>query len=277
MDRQLDQGLAEGSESGLQNGAQNANRPEDNEAALRFGLIVIGDEVLKGERADAHQAHFKARLLAQGHELAWYWLLPDDPDLLTAHLRFSMQGAAGGIFPVFVCGGIGATPDDHTRACAAAAAGRELVRHPEARALIEGRFGEAAYPHRIRMADLPAGCDLIPNPYNQIPGFSLSGHWFLPGFPQMAWPMAEWVLQGYGAGSPQREAALAVLGAPESALIPLMEDLGHRFPGLKPFSLPHLGPDPHVLLGVRGHRDPGPAIEAMRAGLKAAGLRFRET
>ncbi len=277
MDRQLEKGLADTSGTGLQNGSQIAKVPDNVDAAQAFGLIVIGDEVLKGERADAHQAHFKARLEAQGHELAWYWLLPDDPDLLTAHLRFSMAGAAGGAAAVFVCGGIGATPDDHTRACAAAAAGRALVRHPEARTLIEGRFGEAAYPHRIRMADLPAGCDLIPNPYNQIPGFSLSGHWFLPGFPQMAWPMAEWVLARYGAGSPRREAALAVLDAPESALIPLMEDLGRRFPGLKPFSLPHLGEDPHVLFGVRGHRDPGPAIAAMREGLKTAGLRFRET
>ena len=46
----------------------------------------------------------------------------------------------------------------------------------------EARFGEEAYPIRIRMADLPEGSRLIPNPYNQIPGFSIGHHHFLPGF-----------------------------------------------------------------------------------------------
>jgi molybdopterin-biosynthesis enzyme MoeA-like protein len=240
---------------------------------VAFGLIVIGDEVLNGERTDKHLAAFKERLGRRGHGLAWYWMLPDEPGLLTEHLRFSM-GLGG---PVFVCGGIGATPDDHTRACAAAAAGVDLARHPEAAALIEGRFGEAAYPLRIRMADLPGGCDLIPNPINQIPGFSLRGHWFLPGFPQMAWPMADWVLdRHYPNAVPLEEASLRVLGVPESQLIPLMEDLGRRFPTLKLFSLPHLGADPHILLGYRGRGGLGEAMEALREGLTQAGVVFED-
>ena len=238
-----------------------------------FGLIVIGDEVLNGSRADKHLAEFKERLAARGHGLAWHWVLPDDPEPLVAHLRFSMGRAA----PVFVCGGIGATPDDHTRACAAAAAGVELVRHPAARDLIEGRFGESAYPHRILMADLPAGCTLIPNPVNQIPGFSLKGHWFLPGFPEMAWPMAEWVLERhYGRAPPLLEAAVEVLDAPESRLIPLMLALGERFPDLKLFSLPHLGDDPHVLLGFRARTELSAGMDALRASLTEAAIRFRE-
>jgi molybdopterin-biosynthesis enzyme MoeA-like protein len=240
---------------------------------LSFGLIVIGDEVLNGPRTDAHLPHFKALLLGRGHTLAWHWVLPDDPEVLTAHLRFSLS--RGG--PVFVCGGIGATPDDHTRACVGAAAGVDLVRHPGARTLIEERFGEAAYPHRILMADFPAGSDLIYNPFNQIPGFSLSGHWFLPGFPQMAWPMAEWVLDQYfGQAVPLRESALEVLGVPESELIPLMEELGRRFPEVKLFSLPHIGEDAHILLGARGRGDLAPAMDALRAGLLHGSMNFRE-
>lgn len=240
---------------------------------VAFGLIVIGDEVLNGDRADKHLVAFKERLGSRGHGLAWYWMLPDEPGLLTEHLRFSM-GLGG---PVFVCGGIGATPDDHTRACAAAAAGVDLARHAEAAALIEGRFGEAAYPLRIRMADLPAGCDLIPNPINQIPGFSLRGHWFLPGFPQMAWPMADWVLdRHYPSATLLEEASVRVLAVPESQLIPLMEELGRRFPRLKLFSLPHLGEDPHILLGFRGRGGLEEAMEALRAGLSQAGMAFQD-
>lgn len=239
-----------------------------------FGLIVIGDEILKGSRTDAHLTAFKAMVAARGHELAWHWLLPDEPEVLIAHLRFSMSRSD----PVFVCGGIGATPDDHTRACAASAAGLELARHPEARALLEAKFGIEAYPNRILMADLPAGCALIPNPINQIPGFSLRDHWFLPGFPQMAWPMAEWVLERhYGLSEQTRELALVVLDVPESRLIPLMRDLGAQFPDLKLFSLPHLGDDAHIRLGFRGRAGLEEAITALRERLIAEGIRFGDT
>jgi molybdopterin-biosynthesis enzyme MoeA-like protein len=239
---------------------------------LAFGLVVIGDEVLNGTRTDKHLTAFKGRLGERGHRLAWHWVLPDEPAVLTEHLRWSMGRDA----PVFVCGGIGATPDDHTRACAAAAAGVPLVRHPQARALLEAKFGAGAYPHRILMADLPQGSRLIPNPVNQIPGFALGGHWFLPGFPQMAWPMAQWVLERhYPRARPAVEVALRVLNTPESRLIPIMEALGARFPQLKMFSLPHLGGEPSVLLGFRGVEGVGEALDALREALEDQGIAYR--
>lgn len=239
---------------------------------LRFGLIVIGDELLGGGRQDRHLAHFKALLQGRGLDLGWYWLLPDEPEVLTAHLRFSM--ACGG--PVFVCGGIGATPDDHTRACAAAAAGVALSRHPQAAALIEGRFGPQAYPERIAMADLPEGSELIPNPVNRIPGFQLRDHHFLPGFPEMAWPMAQSVIEDRYpiAGEPLRALAVRIVGVPESRLIPLMRRLGPRFPEQKLFSLPHLGPPPHVLLGLRGRAGIETAFAALCEELAREGLAY---
>ncbi|EXJ14344.1 competence/damage-inducible protein A [Imhoffiella purpurea] len=234
------------------------------DATIRFGLIVIGDEVLNGTRTDAHRAAFKSRIQSRGHELAWSWLLPDDPEVLIAHLRFSMERPD----PVFVCGGIGATPDDHTRPCAAQAAGVPLIRHPEAARLLEEKFGAEAYPNRILMADLPEGSDLVPNPINRIPGFSIRRHWFLPGFPKMAWPMAEWTLdEVFGRGPPLQESALVVRGVPESRLIPLMRRLGDAFPAFKLFSLPHMDEDPHILLGFRGHGDLSEAMSALRLEL----------
>ncbi|MBK1722236.1 competence/damage-inducible protein A [Thiocystis violacea] len=229
---------------------------------VAFGLVVIGDEVLNGDRVDSHLLTFKRMIHERGHELAWHWLLPDDPETLTGHLAFSMARPD----PVFVCGGIGATPDDHTRACAAAAAEVALVRHPGARALLEAKFGADAYPNRILMADLPEGAELIPNPINQIPGFSIANHWFLPGFPKMAGPMGKWVLdQRFGHCAALQEAVLVVRGVPESRLVPLMHRLATAHPDLKLFSLPHMGDDPHILLGFRG-----------RSGLKAAMADLRQ-
>jgi molybdopterin-biosynthesis enzyme MoeA-like protein len=244
-----------------------SNQPES------FGLIVIGDEVLFDQRRDSHLNHFRQMLSARGLRLSRCWLLPDEADMLIPHLRFSMHSG----LPVFVCGGIGATPDDLTRACAAEAAGVPLRRHPQAVSLIEDRFGEAAYPTRIRMAELPANCELIPNPHNQIPGFSLERHYFLPGFPEMAWPMAEWVLAHHYpiATEPMREASLLVLDTPESQLVPLMESFGNRFPNLKLYSLPSMGKRPIIELGLRGRGDIDSAIEALADELERSALPFR--
>jgi molybdopterin-biosynthesis enzyme MoeA-like protein len=245
--------------------------PPNGAPPVAFGLIVIGDEVLNGARTDKHLSRFKEMVAERGHSLAWHWLLPDDHQVLVDHLCFSMSRPDA----VFICGGIGATPDDHTRACAARAAGLPLERHPEAKALIEGRYGPDAYPSRILMADLPAGCELIPNPYNRIPGFRVADHFFLPGFPEMAWPMAQAVLARlYPAAGRARELAVVVRGVPESRLVPVMEGLGGRFPGLKLFSLPHLGEDPHILLGLRGRAGIDEAFQALCVVLEEEGIAF---
>jgi molybdopterin-biosynthesis enzyme MoeA-like protein len=70
----------------------------------------------------------------------------------------------------------------------------ELRLHPEAEREIRARFGGEVTPQRLQMGEFPAGASIIPNPVNRIPGFSLREHHFVPGFPQMAWPMVEWVL-----------------------------------------------------------------------------------
>lgn len=245
-----------------------------SEAALvdddRFGLLVIGDEILAGRRRDRHFEGIGGLLRERGYRLAWLRILPDDPAYLVAEFRRTM---AEGI-PVFSCGGIGATPDDFTRACAAEAAGVPLSRHAGAVAEIEGRFGADAYPERVRMADLPEGAELIPNPYNRIPGFSINRHYFMPGFPDMAHPMARWVLeQSYPAKMPEIQKSVWVEAVTETVLMGLMEDLTRRFPDHKLFSLPRLGELRLVELGYRG-RDIEEPYAALLQGLREGGFAF---
>src|ERR1700688_2687234 len=95
----------------------------------RFGLYVIGDELLSGRRSDRHLAHVIALLRERELSLGWAQFLPDDRAVLECAFRQSLAGDD----IVFSCGGIGATPDDHTRQAAAAALGSELVLHPGAR------------------------------------------------------------------------------------------------------------------------------------------------
>ncbi|MFQ6687306.1 molybdopterin-binding protein, partial [Bordetella pertussis] len=87
------------------------------ESARRIGLIIVGDEILSGRRQDKHFSKVVELLGARGLKLSWAELLPDDRATLAAVLRRSF--ASGDI--VFSCGGIGGTPDDHTRQAAAEA------------------------------------------------------------------------------------------------------------------------------------------------------------
>ena len=138
---------------------------------MKFGAIIIGDEILSGKRQDKHMAKAIALLAARGFDLSWVQYLGDEPDLIVSTLRRTLAGDD----VVFSFGGIGATPDDHTRQCAAAAAGVALKLHPEAEVEIRKRFLEdpkGITPQRLMMGEFPEGVTIIPNPYNRIPGFT---------------------------------------------------------------------------------------------------------
>ncbi len=244
------------------------------------GAIIIGDEIIRGKREDKHFAKLIEILRVRGMRLDWCNYLGDRPDLITATLRRTM--ASGDI--VFSFGGIGATPDDHTRQCAADAAGVELALHPDAEAAIRSRTDMQITPQRLKMGEFPRGARIIPNPYNRIPGFSLVDHHFVPGFPVMAWPMVEWVLdQGYAHlfhRTPEAEASVIVYDLAESIVTPLMIEVEQRYRGLKSFSLPSMGEAGvrrHIELGVRGvPEEVTPAIEQMKLGVVALGGRWEE-
>ncbi len=88
----------------------------------RFGLFIVGDEILSGKREDKHFAKVIALLAARGLQLSWVQYLPDDRAAITEALARSFASED----VVFSCGGIGSTPDDHTRQAAAAALGVPL-------------------------------------------------------------------------------------------------------------------------------------------------------
>ncbi|MEL4181312.1 competence/damage-inducible protein A [Roseateles sp. PN1] len=255
---------------------------------MKVGLIIIGDEILSGKRQDKHMSSFIQLLAARGMQLDWAKYLADDPAQITEHLR---QAFASGDL-VISCGGIGATPDDHTRQAAAAALGAELVLHPEAKELIWQRITQMAQEQgqaspdpeagdtlrRLQMGVFPAGAEIIPNPFNKIPGFSVGTVYFVPGFPVMAHPMMAWVLDERHADLHRtvglQERSLIVQGAMEASLTPLMEAVEAQFAGIKVFSLPsvdHPQWGRHIELGVKGAPE---QMEAAYAALKTGVLDF---
>ena len=274
-----------------------------------FGIIIVGDEILSGKRADKHMPKAIELLAARGLQLSYADYVGDDPERITATLARAFAAARTRGDVVFSFGGIGATPDDHTRHCAARALGVALELHPQAKVLIRERMHDVAREqglpfepdredniHRLNMGTFPVGASIIPNPYNTIPGFFCApsggsephavgergGIYFVPGFPVMAWPMVEWVLDTHFSHLHQVQAymekSVIVMGSMEAMLTPLMLEIEARHPGVKVFSLPsmdHAEYGRHIELGVKGApADVNAAFPGVLAGLHLFNLKL---
>ena len=232
-----------------------------------FRLLIIGDEILSGRRQDKHFPHIVQLLSQRGLALSSAEIISDNREDIVRTLTRSFDSDD----IVFCCGGIGATPDDQTRQAAAAALDLPLELHPEAARLIAGRCAQMAQrgqgtadmsdpenQQRLQMGVFPQGAQIVPNTYNDIPGFFIREHTFVPGFPVMAWPMIEWMLDNRYADlhnkTPAIEISFRVCGLPESRITPALETVEQRWQGMQTFSLPSVGGHdrPHIELGVKG-------------------------
>lgn len=223
---------------------------------MAFGAIIIGDEILSGRRTDKHFPKLVELLGVRGLKLSWARYVSDEFGGLVDVLRQSF--ATGDA--VFSFGGIGATPDDRTRQAAGAALGVELALHPAAEAILRAKFGDHITPHRLQLGVFPAGSEILPNPFNQVPGFSIRDHFFVPGFPVMAWPMVESVLDSrfryLHHAEDYVERAITVWDGYEGEFIDLMESITTDYPDTNLFCLPTVaeadGQRRSLELGVKG-------------------------
>ena len=243
---------------------------------MKVGLFIIGDEILSGKRSDKHLVRVIGMLRERGMALSWAQCLGDDETQIAEAISASrLRGDL-----VLSCGGIGATPDDRTRQAASRAFALPLARHAQAQALIVEQYGDKAFPNRVLMADFPQGAGLIPNPVNRVAGFFVGDHHFVPGFPEMAWPMLEWVLDHRYAHlrnvDPPVEFSLRTLGtAAEGDLLELMELTLAEHPGIALSSLPSRGDATrprHIEFGIKGPRAlAAAAFHSFRSALSARG------
>lgn len=241
-----------------------------------IGIILVGDELLSGKRSDKHMPAVIDMLAARGLELDWAQMVGDD----AVRLQATLEATLGGPDIVFCFGGIGPTPDDRTRQCAASAARVALEVNPAGRAELVAHYGEqGTTPTRVTMVEWPAGARVIPNPVNRVPGFSLHDHHFVPGFPNMAWPMVEWVLDTHYAHMQHIEANAEYLlqahDTPESAIIEDMQTVMDAYPDVRVSCLPSTGSRGMLELGVRGVDAQARAAYAMlMQRLHAQGIRL---
>ena len=189
-----------------------------------FYAVIIGSEILNARREDKHFLFLRDALLRRGHTLFSSFIIKDDPTLI--HNTFTMiKNDPNAV--MFSFGGIGSTPDDLTRQIASDVFGDgELYSHPKFANDIIERFAEAAYPHRIHMAELPKDAGLLHNVINNMSGFFLEDrYFFMPGFPEMSHPMVEEALERFYPRALTSFRKTLIANTSENTLIDVMKSL----------------------------------------------------
>jgi len=237
--------------------------------ATRVGIVILGDEVLKGEIREANLAHMIPLLAEWGAETALCAILPDDIPTVVRHLRRYLEE----VDLLVLTGGIGPTPDDITRDAVAEVAGVPLIVNPEAKAALEARPYKGANPeYRMLMAQVPRGATLIPNPLSPAPGFYVDRMAVFPGVPRMLQAMFEWVKPMVSGRRKSRVTLYSM--APESSYAGIMKEAMTAFPDVGVGSYPLSEGEYRVRIVFRGDRFDRADACAGAFGEKLAGIGF---
>jgi len=201
-----------------------------------FYAVIIGTEILNGRRQDKHFNFVREALAARGYVLFASLVIKDDP-LLIEHIFTMIKADPDAV--LFSFGGIGSTPDDLTREIASKVfTSQKSIRHKQFENDIIERFKEEAYPHRIQMADLPNGSQLLKNPVNNMSGFFLDNrYFFVPGFPEMAHAMIQEALERFYPKNRKTYRKTLLADTSENTLIDIMKEMP---PQMELSSLPML-------------------------------------
>lgn len=212
-------------------------------ALMNFYACIIGTELLNGRRKDSHFDFLNTELLTRGHELKASFVIKDEPDFIADVFELIKKDEKS---VMFCFGGIGSTPDDYTRDTAARVFSDGYMEYnDDICKVLTDRFGDAAYPDRIKMGYLPRGAGLLANKINNISGFYLDERFFfVPGFPEMAHPMiVEALDRFYPKGEIKHKKTFTVFGS-EGELVDIMQTLP---PSVEFSSLPILDGEKRVV------------------------------
>ena len=198
-------------------------------------VLIIGNEILSGRTQDANLAFLARGLTELGIRLREARVIPDDAGVIVA----TVNAVRPAFDYVFTTGGIGPTHDDITAQCVADAFGVPLIVHPEAKRLLEthyppGHLNEA----RLRMAMVPEGAVLLPNPISRAPGFQIGNVFVLPGVPSIMQGIFE-QLKYRLVGGPKMLSRSISCHLAEGTLAKDLGELQARYPDLEIGSYPY--------------------------------------
>jgi nicotinamide-nucleotide amidase len=210
-------------------------------------LLTIGDELLLGDRADTNARWLAEALTDASFQVREILSVGDEEAEIRGALARAESRAAGGV--VVVTGGLGPTLDDRTREAVALHRNVDLEEDPAVLEVLSARFLERGYaelpPLNRRIARVPRGARVLPNPAGSAPGLELPAGgggaviFLLPGVPtEMKAIFGGSVLERLDILFPERVAPPAVeivltSGIPESALAGELEACLEPLPGVK--------------------------------------------
>ena len=220
-------------------------------------ILTIGNEILIGRVVNTNAAWLARRLTFLGFNVERVIVAPDDPSQVAEEIRRAL--GRGDVRVIVTTGGLGPTYDDRTLEAVAMALNRQLRLNQEALAWIREKYeggGMQITKEREKMAYLPEGATPIRNPVGTAPGSLLRvGDAIilsLPGVPAEMQAMFEEVMPSLTSIAPPLSVAdcgFIVVGVPESALAPYLEESERKNPGC------------YVKSHPKGHEIRGPILE----------------
>ena len=184
-------------------------------------LLVIGDEILSGRTQDKNVAQVAEWLNRQGIRLEEVRVVPD----VQSRIADAVNALRGTYDYLLTTGGIGPTHDDITVDSIAAAFGVPVIVHPKARQILEDYYAARGglTDARLRMARVPEGAELLPNPTSGAPGVKMDNVFILAGVPSIAGAMLEALDGKLEGGRPMVSATVGAYAA-ESEVADLLRE-----------------------------------------------------
>jgi molybdenum cofactor synthesis domain-containing protein len=220
---------------------------------LSTAVITVGNEILTGHILDTNSHWLAQRLFFLGEELKNLIVIGDDKNEI---IRWVGE-FTGDVDYLFVCGGLGSTPDDITMAAVAEATGKDLVvseealKHMEVLSdyLLEKGFIKAKMEINdaiLKMATVIKGGKVLENKAGFCPGVTFthkkSRIFVLPGVPQELKTIFTSGIEGiYIKPKNKRFIDEIVLSQVEARIAHLLQKLNEDFPGVSVGSYPTYG------------------------------------
>lgn len=204
-------------------------------------LAIIGDEILSGRTQDTNTQWIAGQLKSRGIALREVRVVPDDAAIIIRTVN-ELRAQADYLFTT---GGLGATHDDITAESIAAAFNVALEQNDAAMDMLRAYYKRVDKPlneTRARMARIPAGAVLIPNPVSGAPGFAIGNVYVLAGVPSIMQAMFMHI-----EGSLRRGAEIYTESVespfPEGEIARPLADLQKQYPDVNIGSYPKMEAD----------------------------------
>src|SRR5499427_7333242 len=204
-------------------------------AVVTACVLIIGNEILSGRTQDANLAFLARGLDEVGIRVREARVIADDATAIIT----TLNSVRHTFDYVFTTGGIGPTHDDITAQSVADAFSVPLTLHPEAKRLLETHYPPGNLnAARMRMAMVPEGAVLLPNPISRAPGFQIGNVFVLPGVPSIMQGIFEQLKYRLKGGEKVRSRSVSC-HLPEGTLAKDLGELQARYPDLEIGSYPY--------------------------------------